>query len=145
MNLAGIAERSAGRLVRGRAAALALMTSQVVVMRRVEGDSDQDEDSGLETQEWAVVDLDVPFRLDGSSTGDGGTRSVTIDSVTYQQATGIGHLPHDQQLADDDLLLITAGEWVGSVYRVIEAVKRDRATARRVPVVEESPPTEWAA
>lgn len=131
-------------LTAGRRAALARMTSRATIMRET-GRMVQDEATGLEIPEWATVNPDSPFRLDGSSSGDGGSRTVTIAGVTYEQATGAGHLPHDQRdLRDDDLLLVTVGEWVGSVYRVIEAVKGDQKTARRVPVVEVDQPEEWA-
>lgn len=126
-----------------RVEAEARMLSRVTVHRNT-GDTAQDEGSGLEVPVWATVHTDIPFRLDGSSTGDGGSRTVTVGGVEYQQATGVGHLPHDTtDLADDDFIEVTAGEWTGSVYRIIEATKKDQATARRVPVVEESRPGEW--
>jgi hypothetical protein len=46
-------------------------------------------------------------------------------------------------LADGDYLDVISGEWAESVFRVVEAVKGDQRTARRVPVAEVSRPEEW--
>lgn len=119
------------------------MTSRVTV-RRQSGTA-TDPETGLEGPGWVSVYADLPFRLGGSSSGDGGTRRVTIGGVEYQQATAVGHMPADTtDLRDGDLLEITSGEWSGSVFRIIEAVKGDQKTARRVPIVEVSRPGEWA-
>mgnify|MGYP003296445539 CR=1 FL=1 len=68
-----------------------------------------------------------------------------IGGVTFDQATAVGHMPASlTDLADGDLLDITSGEWAGSVFRVVEAVKGDQHTARRVPIVEVPRPEEWA-
>lgn len=118
------------------------MTARVAVMRKTGGKTVVD---GLEVPEWAAAHVDLPFRLAGSSTGDGGTRTVTIGGVPYQQATGVGHMPADTtDLEDSDLIDVSSGEWAGTVLRVVEATKKDQATARRVPVVEVPRPTEWA-
>lgn len=120
----------------------ARMTARVSVMRKTGGKTVV---NGLEVPEWAAVHVDLPFRLAGSSTGDGGTRTVTIGGVQYQQATGVGHMPAaTADLKDNDLIDVTSGEWAGTVLRIVEATKKDQATARRVPVVEVARPTEWA-
>ena len=104
-----------------------------VTVHRNTGRTTQDEISGREVAVLDVIHADTPFRLDGN----GGTRTVSVGGVEFQQATGVGHLPWDlTDLADGDLLEVTAGEWSGSVYRVVEAVKGDQKTARRVPVEE---------
>jgi hypothetical protein len=119
-----------------RAEAEARMTSRVTIRRKT-GRSTQNESTGRETPTLADVATDVPFRLDGSSGGDGGTRTVTINGVEYLQATAIGHLPAStKDLRANDLLEITSGEWAGATFRVIEAVSADQKTARRVPIVE---------
>lgn len=126
-----------------RAEALAAMTSTATIRRKT-GQQVQDETTGLKVPEWAVV-YAGPFLLSGGSSGDGGSRTVTVAGVTYEQATGVGVLPHDtQDLADNDLIEVTAGEWPGLVLRVVEAVKVDRQPTRRVPVVEVARPEEWA-
>lgn len=123
-----------------RALAESRMTSRVVVMRRA---ADPELVDDLEVDVWAAVHIDLPFRLDTGASG--GSRTVTIGGVEYQQATAVGHMPAGTvDLADDDLLEITAGEWAGTVVRIVEAVKGDQKTARRVPVVEETRPTEWS-
>ena len=100
--------------------------------------------NGLEVPTWTAVHTDLPFRLAGSSTGDGGTHTVTVGGVEFQQATGVGHMPASiADLKDNDLIDVTSGEWAGTVLRVVEATKKDQATARRVPVVEVARPTEW--
>lgn len=126
-----------------RAHALSRMRARVTI-RRTTGDTTLDEGTGAEVPVWAVVGTDVPFRLDGASTGDGGSRTVTIGGVEFEQATGIGHLPYDwTALADGDYVEVTGGQWAGTVVKVVKATKKDQATARRVPIQEVSRPAEW--
>lgn len=114
-------------------------------VRRATGDYVKGAD-GYEVPEWVDVHTDEPFALAGSSSGDGGTRRVTIGGVEFQQATGVGKFRHDlTDLADGDFIDITDGEWAGTVLRVVEAVKKDQATARRVPVEGVERPAEWGA
>ena len=142
MDTAGLAERIAGRLARGRSAATAAMPSRATVRRRTGRTVKVD---GYTQPEWADVHVDIPFKLGGTSTGDGGTKAVTVAGVTFNQATAVGQLPWDTtNLADGYLIDITAGEWAGSVFQIVEAVKVDQRTARRVPVVEVPRPEEWA-
>lgn len=130
-------------LAEHRADALAEMRSRVRVLRR-NGLDPQDEGTGVESPHWDVEHDDIPFRLGGSSSGGGSTHEVTIGGVTYHEATAIGHFAHDTvNLQDGDHILILVGEWAGSVYRIIEASKKDRATARRVPIAETPRPREW--
>ncbi len=97
--------------------------------------------SGDDVWSYTTPHVGTPFRLAGSTSGDGGSRSVTIGGVTYEKATAVGHLPADTtNLRDGDLIEVTAGEWAGSVFRIVEAVKKDQATARRVPVEEVARP-----
>lgn len=120
-----------------RKEAEARMTSTATVRRKT-GVMTQDESTGLEVPEWAEV-YTGPMRLVG-----GATRTVTIGGVEFQEATGRADFPHDAtDLADGDLVEITAGEWAGTVLSIVEAVKGDQRTARRVPVVEVSRPEEW--
>ena len=111
------------------------MTSRVTI-RRTAAPTTVD---GYEVPGWSTVATAVPFRLQGGS-----TKAVTVGGVEFQEATAIGHLPAGTDLADGDLLDITVGEWAGSVFRVVEAVKGDQQTARRVPVVEVPRPEEWS-
>lgn len=128
----------------GRMAAEARMQSRVTVMRKT-GDVDPVEDNGYETPEWASVYIDLPFRSTGAGTGDGGSRGVEIGGVRFEDATGIGSVPAATlDLQDDDLLLVTSGEWADDVFRVVAAVRYDQKTARRLPIVEEPRPEEWA-
>lgn len=113
------------------------MTSTVAVMRKT-GDTTTDE-QGYEVPEWETVHYDLPFRLVPK-----GSRTVTIGGVDFESATARGDLPWDTtDLADDDFLEIVSGEWEGSVFRVVEAIKGDQRTARRVPVEEVPRPEEW--
>lgn len=119
------------------------MTSRVAVMRKT-GDTTTDE-NGYEVPEWAAVHVDVPFRLGATSTGDGGSRSVTVGGVTFDEATAVGHFTAaTADLADEDYIDIASGEWAGSVFRIVEAVKGDQRTARRVPTAETPRPEEWS-
>lgn len=118
------------------------MLSRAVVMRRT-GDTTTNPD-GFEVDEWAAAHTDIPFRLGGTS-GAGSTRTVRIGETEAQVAVRIGHFPADTTgLADNDFIEITDGENAGGVYRIVEASGQDQATARRVPVVEEQRPEEWA-
>lgn len=119
------------------------MTSRVAIMRKT-GDTTTDA-NGYEVDEWATVHADLPFRSDSGGTSDGGSRGVTIGGVTFEDATGTGHMPATTtDLADDDLIEVTSGEWAGDVFRIVAAVRYDQKTARRVPIVEEVRPEEWA-
>ena len=121
-----------------RAENTAAMTSRVDIYRKTD-DTTTTDANGWEIPVWEVVAYDVPFRLVG-----GDTRAVTVGGVTFQEATARGDMPWDTtDLEDNDLLDVTSGEWVGSVFRVVEAVKGDQRTARRVPVAEVSRPGEW--
>lgn len=127
----------------GAALAEARMTSTATVHRRT-GRQAQNEDTGEEFPEWEVV-YTGPFRLKGK-----GSRTVTIAGIEYEQATAEGHfVAVDAEtgepipLADNDYIDITAGEWAGTVLSIVEAVKGDQRTARRVPVVEVARPEEW--
>lgn len=130
---------AASAVMAGRAAAEARMSSTVTVRRKT-GQTAQDETGGEEVPAWTAVYTGLPFRYVG-----GATHTVTIGGVEFQEATGRGDMPWDtDDLADSDLIDITAGEWAGTVLRIVEAVKGDQRTARRVPVAETSRPAEWA-
>lgn len=115
--------------------------SRVAVMRKT---GDTTEVNGYEVPEWAAVYVDIPFRSDSSSSGDGGSRGVTIGGVQFEDATGIGDFAATTtDLQDDDLIEVTSGEWTGDVFRIVAAIRYDQKTARRVPIVEEVRPEEW--
>lgn len=120
-----------------RAENTAAMTSRVDVYRKT--DETTTDADGYEVPVWEPVHYNLPFRLVG-----GDTRAVTVGGVTFQEATARGDMPWDtSDLADGDLCDVVSGEWVGSVFRVVEAVKGDQRTARRVPVAEVPRPGEW--
>jgi hypothetical protein len=119
------------------------MPSRAAVMRKTDGTT-TDAD-GYKVPEWATVYADTPFRLGGAQRGGSGTQTVTVGSVSTQVALRVGHLPAStDDLADGDFIEITAGENAGLVLRIVEAAWQDQATARRVPVVSEARPEEWA-
>lgn len=100
---------------------------------------------GYKVPEWETVHAGIPFRSDGGSSSNGGSRTVTIGDVSFEQATGVGHFPAStSDLADDDLIDVTGGEWAGDVFRIVAAIRYDQKTARRVPIVEADRPEEWA-
>jgi len=114
------------------------MTSRASVRRKTGGTTIVD---GFEVDEWASPYVDLPFRLVA-----GDSQSVTVGGVTFEQATARGDFPASTtDLRDDDFIEVTAGEWAGSVFRIVEAIKGDQRTARRVPVVEGQRPEEWPA
>jgi hypothetical protein len=123
-----------------RAEAEARMQSTCTVRRKT-GQMVQNETTGEEVPEWEAVHTDLPFRLI-----HGRSRTVTIGGVEFEEATARGDMPSDTtDLADGDLIEVTAGEWADTVWRIVEAVKGDQMTARRVPVVEVARPSEWDA
>ena len=130
---------AAGAVARGREARVRLgMFPSTATVRRTTGRTTQDESTGLEVPVWAVV-YSGPCRFVG-----GATRTVTIAGVEQQVETAEVHFPHDTtDLADGDLVEMTAGEWSGTVLSIVEAVKGDQRTARRVPVVQHDRPSEW--
>ena len=127
-------------LAQHRADAESRMTSRVTV-RRVTGETAQDEDTGAVVPVWMVTYTARPFRLGGAASG---SQTRDIGGVTTTLAIRTGHLPAStDNLRDNDLIEVTAGENAGLVLRVLEATWQDQATARRVPVVETQRPTEW--
>lgn len=119
-----------------RADAESRMTSRVTI-RRIGAPVTVD---GLEVPGWTTVYTGLPFRLVPK-----GARAVTIGGVTFEEATARGDMPAatTTNLADDDVIALTAGEWAGSFWRIVEAVKGDQQTARRVPIVEVPQPEGW--
>lgn len=117
------------------------MLSTAAVRRKSGKTTDAD---GFEVPGWQTI-ATTPMRLAGSSSGDAGSRGAVIGGVAFETATGFAHLPHDSAIADDDLLEITAGEWAGTVWRVVKATAADQKTSRRVPVEGVARPTEWGA
>jgi hypothetical protein len=110
-----------------------------VTVRRKTGHMVQNESTGREVPEWEVVYTDLPFRLVPK-----GQRVVEIGGVEFSEATARGDVPFDtDDLSDDDYFDVTSGEWSGTALRLIEAVKGDQRTARRLPVVEVPRPGEW--
>lgn len=121
-----------------RAEAVSEMTSRANV-RRITGRGPRNPDTGAETSSWAMAHAGIPFNLKG-----GRSRTITIGGIEFTEATAEGHLPADTfDLIDEDLIEVTAGEWAGTVWRVLEAVKGDRDVKRRLPIVEAARPPEW--
>lgn len=147
MDTAGLPERLAARLARGRAASEARMLSRVVVMRKI-GLLEQDPDTGREDATWATVHLDLPFRLDLTGTGQmGGADTDNIADARVAKTVALGRVPHDTaDLADGDLVVITTGEWPDTVWRIPDATSGgDQQTDRRFEVEQAQRPTEWGA
>jgi hypothetical protein len=118
------------------------MQSRVTVIRKT-GDTTTDAD-GYEVPEYEAVHVALPFRTGAGSSGDGGSRGVTIGGVTFEDATAIGHMPATtEDLQDNDLIIVESGEWEGDVFRIVAAVRYDQKTARRLPIVEDVQPPGW--
>jgi hypothetical protein len=114
-----------------------------VTIRRKTGDTTQDETTGAEAAVYAVTHTDLPFRLAGTR-GDSPSRKVTVGGVDVTLAVRVGSVPATtDNLADGDLIEVTAGENAGTVWRIVEADFQDQATARRLPVVAAQRPVEW--
>jgi hypothetical protein len=134
-----LADSVAWALPQLRAEAEARMTSRASVYRDT-GTTTQDEETGLELDTWTEVAVESPFRL---GRGDG-TRTLTIGGVEVTVALRTGHFPAGTDLRDGDLIDVTAGENVGTVWRVVEGDWADQQTAYRVPIVAADRPEEWA-
>ncbi len=119
------------------------MSSRATV-RRATGRTVQDEATGREVTVWASVHTVLPFRLRQSRGSVGSSRSVSVGGVDLQLGNAEGHMPADTtDLRDGDLLEVTAGEWSGTVWRIVEAAVGDQQTARRVAIIEAARPKEW--
>lgn len=130
-------------LARGRARALARMTSRVTVWRKGALGA-QDETTGLQGSAWSRVAVGVPFRLAGSTSGAGATRTQTIGGVEVQTALRRGDFPAlFPGLRDGDHVEVTAGENAGKAFRLLEVDAQDQATALRVPLIAVDRPKEW--
>jgi hypothetical protein len=115
------------------------MTGRVNV-RRLADIGAQDEETGLESGTWSIVLKGVPFRLNG-----GATEAVNIGGVDFAEATALAELPADtEDLDSGDLLEVTAGPHTGTVWQIIEAVRSDQQTSRRLPISEVTRPSEWS-
>lgn len=136
MTPASFAQDLADGLGELRAYTEARMTSRGTVMRKTGDNTVVD---GFEVPEWEAVHVDEPLRFVGGS-----SRRIEIGGIAFDEATGRADFRHNlTDLEDGDLIDLTAGEWAGSVLRVVEAIKGDQRTARRVPVVEVDRPGEW--
>lgn len=125
-----------------RAEAEARMTSRATVYRTT-GRLVQNEDDGLEVPEWVIVTYDSPFRLRGTRGGNS-SQTLTIGGVEVTLAVREGHFPIGTSLRDGDLIDVTEGENVGTVWRVVEADSADQQTAYRVPIIAADRPEEWS-
>lgn len=107
--------------------------------------------NGLEVPEWATIHADMPCRIGGANAGSSGYRTTDIGNGVEIQAavrvasfpTWIADRPVDPDLANGDLIKVTAGALAGRVYQIVEADPADQQTARRVPVIEAPRPEEW--
>ncbi|WP_370290245.1 DUF6093 family protein [Nocardioides sp.] len=124
-------------LARGRAAALARMTSRATIHRP----GGFAEVEGFKVKAWAIVATDVPVRLRSR----GASSASSIGTVSTEVARSEAHLPIGTDLRDGDLLEVTAGEHVGRVVRVVDSETGDQATALRVRVETVPRPQEWPA
>lgn len=106
----------------------------------------QDDTTGLEVPEWAIVLDDLPARIGGTSRGPSPTRNVPQPGGDVQTAVRVAHLPATTtDLADGDLIEVLYGEHAGRLWRIVEADPADQQTALRVPVVAANRPEEWSA
>jgi hypothetical protein len=132
---------SEAELEQFRAAAESRMLSRATVRRKT-GATTTNVD-GFEVPAWSSRYTSIPCRIAGASRSESPTRSLNVGGAEVQVSTRVAHLPHGTVLRDGDLIEITTGELVGSVWRVVEADAADQQTARRVPVIATERPEEW--
>lgn len=143
MRIEGLADRLAGRVTRGRAAAEALFGCTFEVF----APTGTDTVGGLEVQKYADQ-AGTPGKIQGSIAKDGVTRSVTVGGVSRPVLEEGLHIPISAQIpvggnrgtgweyqctavsgpADPAL--------VGRRYLVVNVPAKTYATARRLDVVE---------
>lgn len=98
---------------------------------------------GYEVPEWAIELAEVPCRI-GSDKGASQSRTVSTPGGDVTLAVRVAHMPVSvDNLSDGDLLEVTAGRLIGSIWQVVEADDADQQTARRVPVVATERPGGW--
>lgn len=115
-------------------------------VRRKTGRMVQDETTGLEVPQWLTVHEDVPCRVAGLTRGASTSRTTEMGGVEITEAMRTLHLRYDiADLADGDLVEITAGELAGTAWEIQESDPAEQQTARRVAVVAVPRPTEWDA
>lgn len=111
-------------------------------MRRT-GETAQNETTGREEPVWATVYAALSFRI-GGSWGASPSRTVNFDGAEMQVGTRIGHAPASASaLRDGDLIDVFEGENAGTTWQIVESDWRDQSTARRMPIVAVSRPSEW--
>ena len=126
-----------------RAMAESRMTSTATIRRKT-GRMVQDDVSGREVPEWEVV-YNGPFRLSGATRGPSLSRTVTVGSVEITLGMRIGNLPFcTTGLRDADLIEVTDGDSVGTIWQIVDADPADQQTARRLPLIEAQRPSEWS-
>jgi hypothetical protein len=123
-------------VARGRAAALARMTSTATVRRR-NGFVTVD---GAQVPAWTDVVMDSPVRVGGSER----SRTVSVAGSEVEVAVRVAHFPTTVELADGDVVEVSSGDCAGMFLEVVEASWQDQSTARRVPVVQTTEPEGWA-
>lgn len=107
---------------------------------RATGNLTQDAE-GFDVPEYATIYADLPCRIDSGGSSDGGSSGVEVGGVNYEEATGLAHFPHPSELlANDDIVLITSGDWPDACYRIVAAIAYDQKTARRLPIKQEPKP-----
>lgn len=117
------------------------MLSRCTIRRR----NGYDVVDGLKVPKWDTIYTALLLRLGGAERGSSGFRAVSVGETETQLAVRVAHFPAGtSNLADDDLIDVTAGENAGAVYRILEAAWQDQATARRVPVMGTQRPEEWS-
>jgi len=118
------------------------MTSTCTIRRR-SGARDT-ASNGMVTDEWTVAYTGLPIRVSGNYRSASPTTGHAQQGTDVNLAHRVANLPvSTTDLADGDLIEITAGDNVGLILRITEASWQDQATARRVPVEEATRPRGW--
>lgn len=119
------------------------MLSTVTGRRRTAGVT-QDAASLVEEAVWVVVFSDVQARLGSVGSANASSSQGVGATVEVEAAARVLHLQVATPVQDGDVVEITAGELVGTVWQVQESLGKDQATALRVRVTEMQRPAEWA-
>ena len=126
-----------------RTEALARMTSRARV-RRKSGQSATV--NGYHVTDWVTVVATTPFRLGGATASNGASTTQEIGTVATEAAIRVGHFPHTlNTLQDGDFVELLTGENIGRVFKIVDTVWQDQATARRVRLVEVPRPEGWVS
>lgn len=133
-----------GALTRGRAAAVARMTSTCTIRRKTAATT-IDPVTGFKVPVWVDVYVDLPCRIDWQDAGAGGYLSASIGGeVEVTRSRRVLKAPHDTRDArDHDVAKITSGDCDGLFFAMPKVAFADQKKQQEIPITETQRPDGW--